>query len=475
MIQSMIRNIPLLWRIAGGVALLTLLVGALVWFANGRGQPLTIIDGQSGQIAIRSHAETVGDALREANILVRPADQINPPLITPLDDVTTITILRAERMQVVLNGQAITVYTRATTLRGMLADAGHTLGPADVVRVAGVVQPPEAWDAPLFNMPDLINVESALALTIFEGENSQTLVTSAATVGLALAEAGYPLYLSDGISPPLWTPLRSDQNVVITRAREVRIEADGQTLTTRSHGNTVGAVLAEVGLALVGGDYTQPAFDAPVPADGLIRVVRTHTAIITEQYPIAFQVQWQPVETLPLDETSLVQAGQPGIQARRVRVYYENGVEVGREVEAEWQVRAPTDEVRGYGTKIEIRTLNTPDGPIEYWRSATFYAVSYSPARSGTPRTAPWYGMTRSGKILRTGMIAVDTNVIRLGTQLYIPGYGFASAEDTGGGVRGRLIDLGYTDEEYVSWHEYVTVYWLTPVPPADQIVWRLP
>jgi hypothetical protein len=37
---------------------------------------------------------------------------------------------------------------------------------------------------------------------------------------------------------------------------------------------------------------------------------------------------------------------------------------------------------------------------------------------------------------------------------------------DTGGGIPGRKwIDLGYEDDDYVSWHNWVTVYFLTPVP----------
>ncbi len=58
--------------------------------------------------------------------------------------------------------------------------------------------------------------------------------------------------------------------------------------------------------------------------------------------------------------------------------------------------------------------------------------------------------------------------------QVYVPGYGTATIGDTGGGIPGRYwIDLGYSEEDYVSWHQYVTVYFLTPVP--DRIMWVLP
>jgi len=41
--------------------------------------------------------------------------------------------------------------------------------------------------------------------------------------------------------------------------------------------------------------------------------------------------------------------------------------------------------------------------------------------------------------------------------------------------VRGKIIDLGYADSNYQRWNQNVTVYFLTPVPPAGQIVWNLP
>ena len=51
-------------------------------------------------------------------------------------------------------------------------------------------------------------------------------------------------------------------------------------------------------------------------------------------------------------------------------------------------------------------------------------------------------GYTATGRRLERGMVAVDPDVIPLGSQLYIEGYGYATAEDTGGAIIGDRIDL---------------------------------
>ena len=90
---------------------------------------------------------------------------------------------------------------------------------------------------------------------------------------------------------------------------------------------------------------------------------------------------------------------------------------------------------------------------------------SYSAASSGTPKTAKWYGVTATGLPMRKGIVAVDPKAISLGTKLYVPGYGAGLAADTGGGVRGKWIDLGYDDDNLQGWWWWVDVYLLTPVP----------
>jgi len=51
-------------------------------------------------------------------------------------------------------------------------------------------------------------------------------------------------------------------------------------------------------------------------------------------------------------------------------------------------------------------------------------------------------GTTATGLPVGPGVVAVDPSVIPLGTRLHVPGYGDAVAADTGGAVRGAMIDV---------------------------------
>jgi len=54
---------------------------------------------------------------------------------------------------------------------------------------------------------------------------------------------------------------------------------------------------------------------------------------------------------------------------------------------------------------------------------------------------------------VRPGVVAVDEDVIKLGSRLWIEGIGEVVAADTGGGIKGNRIDI-YMDkhEEAVKW-----------------------
>jgi 3D (Asp-Asp-Asp) domain-containing protein len=53
-------------------------------------------------------------------------------------------------------------------------------------------------------------------------------------------------------------------------------------------------------------------------------------------------------------------------------------------------------------------------------------------------------GSTAFGVPVRKGVVAVDPQLIPLGTKLHVPGYGPALAADVGYAIKGRIIDLWF-------------------------------
>lgn len=69
------------------------------------------------------------------------------------------------------------------------------------------------------------------------------------------------------------------------------------------------------------------------------------------------------------------------------------------------------------------------------------------------PPLFPQGQTTKSGAPVGPGSIAVDPSVIRLGTQLFVEGYGFGIANDTGALIVGDRIDVWLPSEkECLEW-----------------------
>jgi 3D (Asp-Asp-Asp) domain-containing protein len=263
--------------------------------------------------------------------------------------------------------------------------------------------------------------------------------------------------------------------VKIERSVPAQIDVDGHLIRTRTLAGTVAGLLGQERIALVGRDQVIPGLAEPIRANTTVRVSRVREEYVVDFETIPFDTIWVPDPEVEIDNIRLVQEGQPGLTKRRYRVVYENGQEVRRSLEDIWAAQPPITKTMAYGTKIVVRTLDTPEGPIEYWRKMRVYTTSYKPASCGKPKSHPRYGYTRLGWKLQKGIVAVDPSVIPLRTKLYVPGYGLARAGDTGGAVKGKFVDLGFGDDDYESWHWWTDVYLLAPAPPRDKIRWVLP
>ncbi|MES2463725.1 MAG: 3D domain-containing protein [Armatimonadota bacterium] len=89
------------------------------------------------------------------------------------------------------------------------------------------------------------------------------------------------------------------------------------------------------------------------------------------------------------------------------------------------------------------RNLNAHPARGTYKRSFRVTATAYTPIN--TRMEGGRYTFTeRDGRAVHG--IAVDPDLIPIGSQLWIPGYGHAVADDTGGRIRGHHVDVRIQD-----------------------------
>ncbi len=86
--------------------------------------------------------------------------------------------------------------------------------------------------------------------------------------------------------------------------------------------------------------------------------------------------------------------------------------------------------------------------------------VAYAQAITGSATSYCLTGRTATGTQAGPGSIAVDPTVIKLGSRLYVPGYGYGIAVDTGGAIKGTLIDVWLTCDAALQWgRRQLTIY----------------
>ena len=327
---------------------------------------------------------------------------------------------------------------------------------------------PVREDQPLSGTQNLtLQIRHAVSATLVTPGGEQILNSTAWTVGEVLRELDIQLYAADFLDPSPNTPLKSGMTIIYRPAREVTVTVDGKAIQIRTSDQTVGAALAGAGLPLQNLDYSLPGESESLPVNGRIQVTRVSESIQLIQKSIPFESDTITSDEVELDQQQILQPGQPGLAVSRVRIRYENGQEVSRQAESETIVRPPENRVVAYGTKVVTHTTTVGGTKIEYWRTVQMFATSYSPCRSGSNRC---YSGTSSGKPVKKGVVAMTyANYIAMqGQPLFIPGYGYATVEDVGGGIPGQLwIDLGYSDDDWQQWGQWVTVYFLTPVPAS--------
>lgn len=280
-------------------------------------------------------------------------------------------------------------------------------------------------------------------VVLFQSQGTQTQhVTSSQTVGDFLKERGITPAPLDYVHPSATTPLVDNLVIDYAPAVSVKLVTASGVKTVVTTADDVGALLEEQDIHLEKHDVVNPSLSDPIVPNSTIRISRIMQWTASEKHHIAQRTVHRIDFSLPPGQSRIVKAGQPGLALTMVDYTQTDGKLHKRIVERRL-LRKPEERViaEGVGTYAAIADF------ARYGLQKTSYIASTALDMVATAYTAQCggcSGYTAIGYRAGHGIVAVDPHVIPLGSRLYIPGYGFAIAGDTGGAIIGRRIDLGF-------------------------------
>ncbi|HAH86483.1 MAG: 3D domain-containing protein [Armatimonadota bacterium] len=216
----------------------------------------------------------------------------------------------------------------------------------------------------------------------------------------------------------------------------VNIISDGQSWQYISTSPTVGATLRESGVILGPKDITYPARSKRLYPNMTIRVVRVTQQTITYTEPIAYKTETK-FNMYGSAGRTVLQEGQRGEKEITKTITYRDGIAHQSKIVSAKVTKKPVMKV----VSITKEALLASRSGMNI-KSIKMAATAYDPG----PRSCGPYanGRTATGMKAGKGVVAVDPRFIKLGTKLYVVGYGYCIAGDTGGAIKGNRIDLGF-------------------------------
>lgn len=370
------------------------------------------------------------------------------------------------------------------------------------IQTAILRQTPAQWIARMLILAITVSVTTAFLVQpavamnnyrILDGHQIILHSSDSTDPETVLKEAGLTLGKEDRFTA--LTKGNGETEISVERLQLVTVHSDGQTYIVSTYGDTVGNILQALNISLQGDDYASYYNEALTHDRMTVDVYRVTRETITCEDVIPCGTTCYEDTSMPLGEVRLLAKGANGKVRRTISVTYENGREVKRELLAEAVEQLPVNEIvvgnidrslkpqanggtaiatvaqglHSQSTQLGLQTAGASNDArqalypqVEIAGSArTLSCLGTAYSCDGRP------GVTATGTIVHIGTVAVDPKVIPLGSKMYIVSddgkyvYGFCTAEDTGGLIKGNRVDLYFntTAECFQFGARRVTVY----------------
>lgn len=326
------------------------------------------------------------------------------------------------------NGKDRTIATHANTVEELLEEVGIEFGEHDALS--------HDLSAEIANGMKIEYKKANKVMVTVDGEE-EMYYTVADTVEEFLNENNLSIAKHDELSHPLDEVIKDNLDLSVKRAFQVTIDDGGKEKKIWTTGSTVQELLNESKVKLSELDQVKPALDKTITKDTTISIVRVEKKVEEVTDTVAFQTETRQDSSLDKGQEKVISPGEEGAVVKTYEVTYENGKEVSRDLVSEEVTKESQNRIVAIGTKEPQNLVTLSDGG---GKEITMTASAFTAACNGCS------GYTATGINLKDNpnskVIAVDPNVIPLGTRVWVEGYGEAIAGDTGGHIKGNRIDI---------------------------------
>ncbi len=357
------------------------------------------LDANGETIKVTTHAKTVEQLLQEQNIDLTEHDKISPSLNTKIVNGLAITWEQVKEVTISVDGNQSTVWTTKTHVKDILKEANIEVSEHDFLM--------QGLDTEI-GADNQIDIQRGFQVLLVDGANKRQEWSTSTTVANFLKHQGIQLNEYDRV--------------------------EGYNLE-----------------------------DILTPTSKVV-VVRVEKVFDVVDDSLDFAIEKTQDASLQEGKEKVVNAGEKGTISRKYEIVKENGQVVAKNLQSETVIKEPKNQSVAVGTKtVETSTATSVEPPSS---SNEFAATTTEPSNGNefyviaTAYTAycnGCSGTTATGIDLRSypdeKVIAVDPDVIKLGSKVWVEGYGTAIAGDTGGAIKGNKIDIFVPSEtQAINW-----------------------